>query len=374
MDFTLSEEQQLLKDSVERFVREEYDFEKRRRLARTEEGFGRANWRKIAELGWLGAGLPEEFGGIGGGAVERMIVMEQIGRGLVLEPYFATVVLGAGLLLEAGSAEQKQALLPRLAAGELMLAFAHAERQARFDLEDVAAKAEKSGKGWRLSGEKSVVLHAAAADKIIISARSAGGRRDRDGISLFIVDKAAKGLSRRDYPTVDGLRASELALDGVEAEALLGEPGAGLPAVERVVEQALGALCAEAVGAMQVLHDVTNAYLKTRVQFGRPIGQFQVLQHRMVDMFMEVEQSRSMMLLANLRLADEDARERARAASAAKVQVGRSGRFVGQQAVQLHGGMGMTDELNVGHYFKRLTMIDMSFGNVDWHLKRFAAL
>lgn len=374
MDFTLSEEQQLLKDSVERFVREEYEFEKRRKLAKSDEGFSRDHWRKMAELGWLGAGLPEEFGGIGGGAVERMIVMEQIGRGLVLEPYFATVVLGAGLLLEAGSAEQKQALLPRLAAGELMLAFAHAERQARFDLEDVATKAEKSGAAWRLTGEKAVVLHAAAADKLIVSARTSGSRRDQDGISLFVVDKAAKGLSRRDYPTVDGLRASELALDGVEAEAALGEIGKALPVIERVVDQAVAALCAEAVGAMQVLHDVTNEYLKTRVQFGRPIGQFQVLQHRMVDMFMEVEQSRSMMLLATLRLADEDARERARAASAAKVQIGRSGRFVGQQAVQLHGGMGMTDELNVGHYFKRLTMIDMSFGNVDWSLKRFAAL
>lgn len=374
MDFALSEEQQLLKDSVERFVREEYEFEKRRRLAKSEEGFSRANWKQIAELGWLGAGLPEEFGGIGGGAVERMIVMEQIGRGLVLEPYFATVVLGGGLLLEAGSEEQKRILLPKLAAGELMLAFAHAERQARFDLQDVATKAEKSGKGWRLSGEKAVVLHAAAADKLIVSARVAGERRDRDGIGLFVVDKGARGLTRRDYPTVDGLRASEVALDGVEAEATLGGPGQGLPVVERVVEQAVAALCAEAVGAMQVLHDDTNEYLKTRVQFGRPIGQFQVLQHRMVDMFMEVEQSRSMMLLATLKLDEQDARERARAASAAKVQIGRSGRFVGQQSIQLHGGMGMTEELRVGHYFKRLAMIDLSFGDVDWHLKRFAAL
>lgn len=374
MDFTLSEEQQLLKDSVERFVREEYAFESRRKLATSDDGFSRTNWKQIAELGWLGAGLPEEFGGIGGGAVERMIVMEQIGRGLVLEPYFATVVLGAGLLLEAGSDAQKRALLPKLAAGELLLAFAHAERQARFDLQDVATKAEKAGKGWRISGEKAVVLHAAAADKLIVSARIAGGRRDRDGLGLFVVDKGAEGLTRRDYPTVDGLRASEVALDGVEAEAALGEPGHGLAVVERVVEQAVAALCAEAVGAMQVLHDDTNEYLKTRVQFGRPIGQFQVLQHRMVDMFMEVEQSRSMMLLATLKLEDPDARERARAVSAAKVQIGRSGRFVGQQSIQLHGGMGMTEELRVGHYFKRLAMIDLSFGDADWHLKRFAAL
>jgi len=374
MDFTLSEEQQLLKDSVERFVREEYAFESRRKLATSDEGFSRANWKQIAELGWLGAGLPEEYGGIGGGAVERMIVMEQIGRGLVLEPYFATVVLGGGLLLEAGSDEQKRTLLPRLAAGELMLAFAHAERQARFDLHDVAAKAEKAGKGWRISGEKAVVLHAAAADKLIVSARTAGGRRDRDGVGLFVVDRSARGLTRRDYPTVDGLRASEVSFDGVEAEATLGEAGEGLAVVERVVDQAVAALCAEAVGAMQVLHDDTNEYLKTRVQFGRPIGQFQVLQHRMVDMFMEVEQSRSMMLLATLKLDEEDARERAKAASGAKVQIGRSGRFVGQQSIQLHGGMGMTEELRVGHYFKRLAMIDLSFGDVDWHLKRFAAL
>jgi pimeloyl-CoA dehydrogenase small subunit len=374
MDFALSEEQQLLKDSVERFVREEYEFEKRRKLAKSEEGFSRAHWKRMAELGWLGAGLPEEFGGIGGGAVERMIVMEQIGRGLVLEPYLATAVLGAGLLLEAGSPEQKRALLPKLAAGELLLAFGHAERQARFDLHDVTTRAEKAGPGWRLSGEKSVVLHAAAADKLIVSARTSGERRARDGIGLFVVDRAAKGLTRRDYPTVDGLRASEVAFDGVEAEAALGEPGKGLPVVERVVEQAVAALCAEAVGAMQVLHDDTNEHLKTRVQFGRPIGQFQVLQHRMVDMFMEVEQARSMMLLATLKLAEPDARERARASSAAKVQIGRSGRLVGQQAIQLHGGMGMTEELRVGHYFKRLTMIDLSFGDVDWHLKRFAAL
>lgn len=374
MDFSLSEEQQLLKDSVERFVREEYEFEKRRKLAASDEGFSRANWKKMAELGWLGAGLPEEYGGIGGGAVERMIVMEQIGRGLVLEPYFATVVLGANLLLEGGSDEQKRALLPRLAGGELLLAFAHAERQARFDLEDVATKAEKAGKAWRLSGGKSVVFHGASADKLVVSARTAGDRRSREGVSLFLVDGGAKGLARRGYRTVDGLRACEIELDGVEAEAALGAPGEGLPIVERVVEQAVAALCAEAVGAMQVLHDATNEYLKTRVQFGRPIGQFQVLQHRMVDIFMELEQARSMMLLGTLKLADGDARERARAVSAAKVQIGRSGRFVGQEAVQLHGGMGMTDELSVGHYFKRLTMIDMTFGNVDWHLKRFAAL
>ena len=374
MDFTLSEEQQLLKDSVERFVREEYEFEKRRKLAASEEGFSRANWKKMAELGWLGAGLPEEYGGIGGGAVERMIVMEQIGRGLVLEPYFATVVLGANLLLEGGSDELRRALLPKLAAGELMLAFAHFERQARFDLEDVATKAEKAGSGWRLTGEKSVVFHGATADKLIVSARTAGERRSREGVTLFLVDGAAKGLSRRGYKTVDGLRACEATLDGVEAEAVLGAPGEGLPIIERVADQAVAALCAEAVGAMQVLHDATNEYLKTRVQFGRPIGQFQVLQHRMVDMFIELEQARSMMLLGTLKLADEDARERSRAVSAAKAQIGRSGRFVGQQAIQLHGGMGMTDELSVGHYFKRLTTIDTLFGNVDYHLKRFGAL
>jgi pimeloyl-CoA dehydrogenase small subunit len=376
MDFSLSEEQQLLKDSVDRFVREEYELNKRRKLAAGEDGFSRAHWRRMAELGWLGVALPEEHGGIGGGPVETMVIMEAIGTGLVLEPYLPTVVLGGNAIALAGSPAQKRELLPRLAAGELLLALAYAERQSRFDLHDVEFKAERDGAGYRLTGHKGVVLHAATADKIVLSARTSGAGRDRDGITLFLVDNGAAGLSRRDYPTVDGGRASELTFDAVRvgADAVLGPVGGGLAVLERIAERAIVALCAEAVGCMQVLLDTTNEYLKTRVQFGQPIGKFQVLQHRMVDMFMHVGEARSMAYMATMKVDDEDARERARAVSAAKVQIGKSGRFVGQQSVQLHGGMGMTDELNVGHYFKRLTMIDTMLGNHDHHLKRYGAL
>jgi alkylation response protein AidB-like acyl-CoA dehydrogenase len=267
-------------------------------------------------------------------------------------------------------------LLPKIAGGECMLAFAYAERQSRFDLNDVEFKAEKDGDGYVLSGHKGVVLNAASADKIIVTARTAGGSRDDDGITVFIVDAAADGLSRRDYPTVDGLRASELTFENVKvgADAVLGEVDNGLPLVEKVVGYGIAALAAESVGCMKVLHETTNEYLKTRQQFGAPLSKFQVLQHRMVDMFMEYEQARSMCYMVTLKVEDPDPVERAKAVSAAKVQIGKSGRFVGQQSVQLHGGMGMTDELNVGHYFKRLTMIDTMFGNKDYHLRRFANL
>ncbi len=376
MDFSLSEEQQLLKDSVDRFVREEYELEVRRQLVDSESGFSPDHWRRMAELGWLGVAFPEEYGGIDGGPVETMVIMEAFGSGLVVEPYLANVVLGGSAVVFAGSASQKTEILPKLAGGELMLALAYAEPQARFDLHDVEVEARKDGDGYRLSGHKAVVLNAASADKLIVSARTAGGSRDEKGISLFLVDNGTAGLERRDYPTVDGLRASEVMLEGVQvgADALLGPVDEGLEILERVAEHGIVALAAEAVGAMQVLLDTTNEYLKTRVQFGQPIGKFQVLQHRMVDMFMNVEEARSMAYMATMKVDDEDPTERARAVAAVKVQIGKSGRFVGQQSVQLHGGMGMTDELSVGHYFKRLTMIDTMLGNQDHHLKRYSEL
>lgn len=376
MDFSLSEEQQLLKDSVDRFVRESYELEQRRKLVASDDGFSRDHWKQMAELGWLGVALPEDVGGIGGGPVETMVIMEGFGTGLVVEPYLSSVVLGGNFLCDAGSDAQKSELLPQLAAGELMLAFAFAERQSRFDLNDVELEAKKGGGGYTLNGHKGVVMHAASADKIIVTARTSGGSRDDKGVTLFLVDKDAKGLGRRDYPTVDGLRASELTFDKVPvgADDVLGEVDDAMPVVDAVIAKAIAALAAEAVGCMKVLHETTNEYLKTRKQFGVPLSKFQVLQHRMVDMFMEYEQARSMCYMVTLKCDDPDPVERAKAASAAKVQIGKSGRFVGQQSVQLHGGMGMTDELPVGHYYKRLAMIDMAFGNADWHLKRFAAM
>jgi pimeloyl-CoA dehydrogenase small subunit len=375
MDFSLSTEQQLLKDSVDRFIQDDYTFETRREIIASDAGFSAEVWSTFAELGWLGIPFAEELGGFAGTPVETLIVMEGIGRGLVLEPYLATVVLGGGAVAAGGSQAQKEALLPALVEGKLKLALAYAEPQSRFNLNDVATSARKADGGYVLDGHKSVVFHAAAADRIVVSARTAGDRRDEGGITLFLVDGGADGLTRRNYPTVDGLRASDLTLAGVKvgADAVIGEVDDGLALLDQVIDRATAAVCAEALGAMGALHAVTGEYLKTRQQFGRPIGDFQVLQHRMVDMFIACEQSRSMTYMATLKL-DADAAERSKSVSAAKVQIGKAGRFVGQQAVQLHGGMGMTDELNVGHYFKRLTMIDTLFGNTDHHLDRFASL
>jgi pimeloyl-CoA dehydrogenase small subunit len=376
MDFSLTEEQQLLKDSVDRFVREHYEFETRRQLAGSSEGYSEDNWKQMAELGWLGVAFPEEYGGIGGGATEIMVIMEGFGRGLVLEPYFATVVLGGNLILHGGSESQKEELLPKLAEGGLKLAFAFAERQARFDLFDIETKAEKSGDGFTINGAKGVVFGAAAADKIIVAARTSGNSRDTDGITLFLVDSDAAGITRRDYTTNDALRASEIAFDGVQvgADAVLGTVDGGYATIERVAELAVAALCAEAVGCMDVLKEETNEYIKTRKQFGQPIGKFQVLQHRMVDILINCEEARSMAYVATAMMDSDDAEERARSVAAAKAQIGKSARFVGQNSVQMHGGMGMTDELKIGHYFKRLTMIDLTFGDRDHHTKRFAAM
>ena len=376
MDFSLTEEQQLLKDSVDRFVRENYEFETRRKTAATSEGFTDDNWKQMAELGWLAVALPEEFGGIGGGATETMVIMEGFGRGLVLEPFFATVVLGANLIQQAGNDVQKEDLLPKLAEGNLKLCFAYAERQARFDLNDIETKAEKSGAGYTINGAKGVVFGAAAADKIILAARTSGDTRDTNGITLFIVDSDATGVSRRDYVTNDALRASEIAFENVfvDASAVLGLADNAYSVIERVAEFAVAALCAEAVGCMDVLKEETNEYIKTREQFGQPIGKFQVLQHRMVDILINCEEARSMAYVATAMMDSDDAEERARSVAAAKAQIGKSARFVGQNSIQMHGGMGMTDEMKVGHYFKRLTMIDLTFGDQDYHTKRFAAM
>ena len=376
MNFSLNEEQRLLKDSVERFVRENCSLDQHRALVSSELGYNERSWRQMADLGWLGINVPEAYAGIGGGPVETMVLMEAFGAGLVLGPYFPSVVLGGNLVAMAGSEAQKQAILPALVAGELKLAFAWVEAQAGYDLFDVETMAERRDGGYVMNGAKGVVLGAATADKLIVSARTTGGSRDRDGIGLFLVDRGASGVKLRDYRTVDGLRAAEVAFENVTVgdDAVLGGPRSALPVIEAVAERAIVALCAEAVGAMDVIVRSTAEYLKTRKQFGRPIGTFQVLQHQFTDMLIASEEARSMMYVATLRLGERDAGLRAKAVSGAKHLLGRHGRLIGQRAIQLHGGMGMTEEMSVGHYFKRLTMIDVMFGDEAYQLKRYAAL
>lgn len=375
MDFDFSDEQRQLRDGVERFVRERYQFDQWKKIAASDSGISEENWRQMAELGWLAVSLPEEHGGLGGGGVETMIIMEGFGRGLVLEPYLSTVVLGGSLLGKGGTTAQQAELLPKIGEGKLRLALAMAEHQGRYNFADVSLAARAEGSGYVLSGRKCVVLDAPNADKIVVSARTGGGQRETSGISLFLVDRDAKGLSLRAYRTLDRRRAADLVFDNVRVDAasLIGGKDQGHALLSEAIDHGIAAVAAEAVGAMQCLHDATNDYLKTRKQFGVPIGSFQVLQHRMVDMHIALEQARSLALMVNMKLAGAPG-ERARAAAAAKVQVGQSARFVGQQAVQLHGGMGMTDELTVGHYKKRLMMIDVLFGNAEHHRRRFAEL
>lgn len=374
MDFSFTEEQTLLRNMVQSFVQDNYDFDARMKNVHSETGMNRDIWQQFAELGLLAAPFSESMGGLDGGPIETMVIMEELGRGLVVEPYLPTIILCGGILNRHASDAQKQAHLPSLIAGETIWALAYSERQSRFNLADISTTAQQNGDAYMLNGVKSVVLGGPWADKLIVSARLSGGQRDSDGVGLFIVDKSADGVSTQDYLTVDGGRASEVTLENVEvkADALVGGAGKGLPILEEAVDFGIGALCAEAIGQIKMLNDATVEYCKTRKQFGVPIGSFQVLQHRMVDMFMEYEQSVSMTYMVNMKL-DENGSDRAKAASGAKVQIGKAGRFVGQQAVQMHGGMGMTEELNVGHYFKRLTMIDTQFGNIDHHLRRFAA-
>ena len=376
MDFELSEDQVLLQESVQRFVQDNYSFEQRRKIVNNDKGFSETHWKQFAELGWLGMAFPEAVGGYGGTPVETMIVMEEFGKGLVAEPFVSTVVLGGGAIIAGGSAEQQQEIVGKIAEGELKLALAFAERQSRYNLADVETKAEAVGSDYILSGAKSVVFGAPSADKFIVSARTSGGSREEAGISLFLVDSNASGVAVRGYPTVDGLRAGEVTLNNVKipGSAMVGSKDQGFDILDHVIDHAIAATAAEATGAMSALNNMTLEYIKTREQFGQPIGKFQVLQHRMVDMFIAHEEAKSMSMMVAMRVSDEDVRERRKAASACKVQIAKSCRFVGQQAIQLHGGIGMTDEYAAGHYFKRLTMIDRSFGDSDFHLARFGQL
>jgi len=371
MDFNFKEEQLQLADALKRWIARDYTFDARRAIVGSPTGTSDAAWGTLAELGLTALPLPEAHGGFDGDAVDMFVVMQELGRGLVVEPYFATM-LGAEFLRRGGA---HGALLDRVAGGDLKLACALGERQSRHDLRDVATRAVQEDGGWRLNGEKKVVLHGAQAGVLIVSARTAGAQRDAGGITLFAVPSHAPGVVSRDVRMLDGQRAADVLLRDVRvgSDAVIGTAGAGWDILEAAADYGAGLLCAEALGAMDALFAATLEYLKTRQQFGVPIGKFQALQHRMADMYVHLEQARSMALLAAVRLAEDNAAERRRAVAAAKYRVGQAARFVGQQAIQLHGGMGVTDELPASHYFKRLSTIELTLGDCDHHLARFIA-
>jgi pimeloyl-CoA dehydrogenase small subunit len=374
MEFDFSEDQRLMAASIGRLLSQHYAFGDRTLYCSGAGGWSREMWRRYAELGLLAIPFAEDLGGLGGTAVDTMTAMNAFGRALILEPYLATVVLAGGVLQRGSNRSLARRHVPKIMAGEAMLALACHEWQSRHDPFDIVTSARRDGSGWRLNGEKSLVLNGADADHIVVSARVNGSRRGRDGVALFLVDAHAPGLSRRGYKMQDDLRAAEISFDNVAvgSEDAIGAPGRDAELLERVLEEGIAAVCAEAVGAMDALHELTVDYLKQRRQFGRPLGDFQVLQHRAVDMLMMLEQARSMSYYATMMLDHEDDVQRSKAISATKVQIGRSARFIGEQAIQLHGGIGMTMEYKAGHYFKRLTMIDMMFGDWRYHLQRLS--
>jgi alkylation response protein AidB-like acyl-CoA dehydrogenase len=375
MDLTLSDEQRLLRESVDRFIAETYDADHRRRAAGDPLGFSPGIWKQFAELGWLALPIGEAYGGLGAGAIETGILMEAFGRGLVAEPYLSTVVVGASLISECGNETQKQAILPKVADGSLFLAFAHSERAARFDLTHVETTAKPMPDGWRLDGHKTAVLDGIAADRIIVSARVARDDGAPGKLCLFLVPSDTPGLGLRDFPRLGGGRACNLDLTEVRvpAAALLGDGSDALSKIEAVVDRALAALGAEAVGIMQIMLDMTLEYTKVRQQFGRPLSANQVIRHRLADMAMQCDEARSIVLRAAL-MVDAEPVARGRAASGAKAKIGKCARFVAEQSVQLHGAMGVTEELDIGSYFKRLLAFDTMFGGSAHHYRRHAAL
>lgn len=377
MNFTLNEEQQMLADTVNRFVQAEYGFEARRKRMASfppaSPGFSEDIWCQLAEMGLFGLNVPEAHGGMGGGPVETMIVMEALGRALVIEPYLDTGVVAPRLLATYGSAAQQDRFLNKIALGSLRFALAVLEPQARYDLHDTRTRAQRTADGWRLDGAKSVVLHGDSADWFIVTARTRPGTTAAEGLTLFLVNAKAPGVSVQGFPTIDGQRCAELSMNAVMVDdaLVIGQVDQGLALAEWALDQGLAALAAEAVGSMERLTELTCEYIATRKQFGVAIGSFQVLQHRVADMRIAVEQTRALALMAAAHVAGTDRAQRRRAASAAKAMAGRSGRYVGQQATQLHGGMGMTDEMACGHYFKRLTAIDMTWGNTEHHVELY---
>lgn len=375
MNFDYTETQDMIRDTLARFLADTYDFDTRSKMLASDGGRDPGIWKALAqELGMLGAAFSEEHGGLGGGALENALIMEELGKVIAIEPYLQTVVIGGGALKAVGGA-QADAMIPQIISGDAIIGFAYAEPQGRYNLANLRTTAKKDGAGYVLNGHKGVVYAAPWASHLLVTARSGGSGSERDGISLFLIDAKSPGIVRRDYPTVDGFQASEVYFENVAipADALLGGEGAALPLIEQIVDEATVAVCAEACGVMQKLHEGTIEYTRQRQQFGQPISRFQVLQHRMVDIFMEVEQSRSMTLLATLKL-DLPAEERMAAVSACKAKVAKAAKFVGQNAIQTHGGIGITQELAIGHYFKRATMIESQFGSADHHFDRFEKL
>ena len=375
MNFELSEEQKMIQQSVERFVQENYDLTNRVKISSEDPGYSKEYWGSMADLGWLGLAFDEEDGGFGGNQIDTLVLMEQFGKGLVLEPFLANIVLGGGIIKRAASPAIKESIIPSLMEGKLQITLAYAEEQSRFDIEDVATAAREEDGGFVINGKKSMVLNAESADKIIVVTRTSGSQVDENGISLFIVDASSEGVEKQNFPTVDGLRASEITFEDVKvtSEALVGEKDKGFTILQAVVNDAILALSAEAVGAMEVLYKDTVEYTQQREQFDHALSDFQVLQHRMVDMFMEYEQCKSLLFRATLETV-EDPDLAQRTIHALKHLIGKSGIFVGESAVQLHGGMGVTEELRIGHFFKRLLVIDSQFGNADFHLDKFTNL
>ena len=374
MNFDYTEEQQLLANSIKQFLAKDYTFEARKEIIQSASGYSEQVWATFAEMGLLGLPFPHEYGGFGGSAIDLMPVMEAVGEGLIVEPYLATVGLGGQFIARGGTDTQKKAILPALIEGKLKLAFAQLERGARYNLAHVTCRARQSDTGYVIDGEKCVVIHGPCADKLVVSARTAGNDTDAQGISLFLVDCNAPGVSLKTYRTIDNLRAADIRFSGaaVPDNALIGKEGEAFPLIEEVVDYATALLCAEAVGAITYANEATLEYLKTRKQFGVPIGSFQVLQHRMVDMMIGYEQAKSMAYLVSVKVGSTDATERKRLVSAAKIKIADACRHVSQESVQLHGGMGMTEELKVSHTFRRLTTIAQTFGDADHHLERFA--
>ena len=375
MNFDYNEEQTLLDNMVTSFVRDNYDWDTRCSIVKTESGWKEENWKQFAELGLLGVPFDESHGGLGGQATDVMIVMEQFGKGLVVEPYMSSIILAGGLISKLGSDNQKDTIIPEIISGNQRYVFAYAEPQSRFDLFDVKCSASLDGENYVINGFKSVVFGASMATHVIISARTSGDQRSKSGITLFMVDIKSEGITLQNYPTIDEYRASEVVIENlkVSKDNILGSIDGSYEAIEEQIDLSTIAVCSEAVGILQVLKDSTNDYCKNRKQFGQPIGANQVIKHRLVDMMIEYEQAKSILYMAVT--ADlSNPIERRKAASAAKARIGKAIKFVGENAIQLHGGMGVVDEYMISHFFKRATMIGILFGNVDFHMKRYIEL